>query len=382
MKKFLYILLPTLLLCLPAALGYWAGTHAMAAQVDKTIQWVEKGETLAGVLSVTKLTDEQRNNYKNAYSNPAVDAGVISWAVPNQPTPFVGTAPSPGQHQNAYINSWQMRNRQELQNPKPAGVYRIFLTGGSTAYGSGAPSQEQTIGGILEGLLNRATGKKDGVRYEVFTFANPAWSSTHERIAIENYLSELQPDLIISLSGNNDVFWADAGRNVLWFNAFADEYYQTLANAALKIGGRKALSDLPQVRPAPQQVPASTVAYRLEKNVRIGAHALQNVGVNWVFFLQPTLSVTKKGLTRREGDFLSASKDYYLDCYKAMSSSLSSLALKNFRFVDLSGMFDHLSSAEDMFLDQFHFGDKGNAAIANAIHAELSKQLGSGTQRP
>ncbi|KAB2900190.1 MAG: hypothetical protein F9K35_07235, partial [Burkholderiaceae bacterium] len=142
MKKFLYILLPTLLLCLPAALGYWAGTHAMAALVDKTIQWVEKGETLAGVLSVTKLTDEQRNNYKNAYSNPAVDAGMISWAVPNQPTPFVGTAPSPGQHQNAYINSWQMRNRQELQNPKPAGVYRIFLTGGSTAYGSGAPSQE------------------------------------------------------------------------------------------------------------------------------------------------------------------------------------------------------------------------------------------------
>ena len=372
MKKLIYILLPSLVLCALVALGYWAGLYTVAGRFDKVIRWVEQGETLAGVLAVTPLKDEQRNHYARAYTSSALDIGSISWAVPNQPTPFVGTAPSPGQHQNAHINSWQMRNSEELQMPKPAGVYRIFLTGGSTAYGSGAPSQEQTIGSLLNDLLNKNLSKP-GLRYEVFTFANPAWASTQERIAIENYLSELQPDLVISLSGNNDVFWGDAGRNVLWFSAFSDDFFKTLANTGLKTAGRKELQDLPQARPLPQPVPVQTVAYRLEKNVRLGAHALQ--GVDWVFFLQPTLSVTKKSLSSREKDFLSNSKEYYLQCYQAISERLSTIRLKNFEFVDISGVFDRYKSEDDMFLDQFHFGDKGNAVIAQAILASLAPKI-------
>jgi len=379
MKKFIYILLPSLVLCALVALGYWAGLYTVAGRFDKVIQWVEQGETLAGVLAVTPLKDEQRNHYARAYTSSAPDTRSISWSVPNQPTPFVGTAPSPGQHQNAYINSWQMRNREELQMPKPVGVYRIFLTGGSTAYGSGAPSQEQTIGSLLNDLLNKKL-QKIGVRYEVFTFANPAWASTQERIAIENYLSELQPDLVISLSGNNDVFWADAGRNVLWFSAFADDYFRTLANTGLKTAGRKELPDLPQARPLPQPVPVQTVASRLEKNARLGAHALQNV--DWVFFLQPTLSVTKKSLSSREKDFLSNSKEYYVQCYQAIAASLSGVNLKNFKFVDLSGVFDRYGAEDDMFLDQFHFGDKGNAVIAHAILASLTPKIEGSLRKP
>ncbi|MBV7462765.1 MULTISPECIES: SGNH/GDSL hydrolase family protein [unclassified Acidovorax] len=378
MKKLIYILLPSLVLCALVALGYWAGLYTVAGRFDKVIRWVEQGETLAGVLAVTPLKDEQRNHYARAYTSSALDIGSISWSVPNQPTPFVGTAPSPGQHQNAHINSWQMRNSEELQMPKPEGVYRIFLTGGSTAYGSGAPSQEQTIGSLLNDLLNKNLSKP-GLRYEVFTFANPAWASTQERIAIENYLSELQPDLVISLSGNNDVFWADAGRNVLWFSAFSDDYFKTLANTGLKTAGRKELQDLPQARPLPQPVPVQTVAYRLEKNVRLGAHALQ--GVDWVFFLQPTLSVSKKSLSSREKDFLSNSKEYYVHCYQAIAASLSGVSLKNFKFIDLSGVFDRYGAEDDMFLDQFHFGDKGNAVIAQAILASLAPKTESSMRK-
>lgn len=379
MKKLIYILLPSLVLCALVALGYWAGLYTVAGRFDKVIRWVEQGETLAGVLAVTPLKDEQRNHYARAYTSSALDIGSISWSVPNQPTPFVGTAPSPGQHQNAHINSWQMRNSEELQMPKPAGVYRIFLTGGSTAYGSGAPSQEQTIGSLLNDLLNKNLSKP-GLRYEVFTFANPAWASTQERIAIENYLSELQPDLVISLSGNNDVFWGDAGRNVLWFSAFSDDYFKTLANTGLKTAGRKELQDLPQARPLPQPVPVQTVAYRLEKNVRLGAHALQ--GVDWVFFLQPTLSVSKKSLSSREKDFLSNSKEYYVHCYQAIAASLSGVSLKNFKFIDLSGVFDRYGAEDDMFLDQFHFGDKGNAVIAHAILTSLTPQIEGSLRKP
>ncbi|MFT3812458.1 MAG: GDSL-type esterase/lipase family protein [Acidovorax sp.] len=382
MKKILYLAVPSLVLCALVALGYGVGLHIAARPFEKIVQWVEQGETLAGALAATPLKDEQRNNYGRAYSNPTVDGRTISWSVPDQPTPFVGTAPVPGQHQNAHINSWQMRNDQELQMPKPAGMYRIFLTGGSTAYGSGAPSQDQTIGSLLDGLLNTKLSAQSGVRYEVFTFANPAWASTQERIAIENYLSELQPDLVVSLSGNNDVFWGDAGRNVLWFTAFADDYFRMLTDAGLKIAGRKELAELPQARPASKPVPPQTVVYRLEKNVRLGAQALKNVGVNWVFFLQPTLSVTKKHLSSREQDFLNDSKNYYVQCYEAIAAKLAALEQDNFRFVNLSGVFDGYESKDDMFLDQFHFGDKGNAVIANAIFAALAPQLAAGLRRP
>lgn len=375
MKKFLYLLLPSLALCMLVGLGYGVGVYTVAGRFEKTIHWVEQGETLAGVLAITPLNDEQRNGIKNAYSNPDIDARNISWSVPNQPTPFVGTAPAPGQHHNAQINSWQMRNSEEVQMPKPAGVYRIFLTGGSTAFGSGAPSQDKTIGSLLNGLLADRLAQKAGRRYEVFTFANPSWASTQERIAIENYLSELQPDLVVSLSGNNDVFWGDAGRNVLWFAAGADEYFQTLVNTGLRTAGRKELPALPQARPASQPVAAHLVSYRLQKNVRLGAHALRQVNADWIFFLQPTLSVTRKALSTREKAFIPASQSYFVQCYELMSSGLAGLRQDNFRFVDLSKAFDGYQATDEVFLDQFHFGDKGNAVIANAMFSAIATHL-------
>ncbi len=375
MKKLLYLLLPSLALCMLVGLGYGVGVYTVAGRFEKTIHWVEQGETLAGVLAITPLNDEQRNGIKNAYSNPDIDARNISWSVPNQPTPFVGTAPAPGQHHNAQINAWQMRNSEEVQIPKPAGVYRIFLTGGSTAFGSGAPSQDKTIGSLLSGLLADRLSQKTGRRYEVFTFANPSWASTQERIAIENYLSELQPDLVVSLSGNNDVFWGDVGRNVLWFAAGADEYFQTLANTGLKTAGRKELSPLPQARPASQPVAAELVSYRLEKNARLSAQALQHVNADWIFFLQPTLSVTRKALSSREQAFVPASKNYFVQCYELMSSRLAGLRQGNFRFVDLSKVFDGYQATDEVFLDQFHFGDKGNAVIADAMFSAIANHL-------
>jgi len=101
--------------------------------------------------------------------------------------------------------------------PKPPTTYGIFFTGGSVAYGSGAPSQDKTIGQYLENLLNLEITPVSHLRYEVFTLASPAWTSTHERIVIENRLSELDPDMVISFSGSNDVHCAGAGRDVFWF---------------------------------------------------------------------------------------------------------------------------------------------------------------------
>jgi len=375
MKKILYLAIPTLILCALVFLGYRMGQYTTAQQFKAIVQGMQQGETLAGALAASDLNAVQRNHYASAYHQPQVDTHNISWSVPNQPTPFVGSAAVPGQHHNAHINAWQMRNREAVRMPKPRGVFRIFLTGGSTAYGSGAPTQEHTIGSLLQAQLNAGLAQKNNVEYEVFNFANPAWASTQERIAIENYLSELQPDMIISLSGNNDVFWGDAGRNVLWFFSFADEYFKRLANTGLVAAGQQALPELPAAIAATERIAPDLVAYRMEKNARLGAQALQPSGVPWLFFLQPTLSVTQKALTTRENDFLTDSREYYRQCYQAMAEKLSALEQKNFHFVDISGVFNGYGREEELFLDQFHFGDKGNAVIVDAMFAALYAML-------
>lgn len=376
MKRLCFILLPTLVLGLLVALGYWAGAFVRTQGMARVIHFHEQGESLAGVLAITPLSELQRTGYVQAYSDPAIQPEGISWGPPNQPTPFVGTAPQPGQHRNAHINDWQMRSAQALSLPKPAGVRRIFLTGGSTAYGSGAPSQELTIGALLQAELNTAASGEQP-RYEVFTFANPGWVSTHERIAIENYLSELEPDLIVSLSGNNDVFWADAGRNVLWFATHSDEYVKSLVNEALKATGRQPKPALPHAEPAADKIPPEQVAARLAKNAVLGATALQHppAQAGWLYVLQPNLAATRKPLTEREAAFITPSREYYASCYAAIATQLSGLQLPNFRFLNLSGVFDQLSQTEELFIDQFHFGDKGNRIIAQAMAPAVLQAL-------
>ncbi len=378
MKHIWFVLVPTMALSLLVASSYWVGTYVSARRISSIAESYEKSESLADVLSATPLSDRQRNDITKAYTKSDFDRSAVSWAVPNQLTPFVGTAPRPGAHQNARINSWQMRNQNELSVPKQQGIYRVFLTGGSTAFGSGAPSQDKTIGALLELKLNgQWKGAASPRRFEVFTFANPAWSSTQERIAIENYLSELEPDLIVSLSGNNDVFWGDAGRNVMWYSTFSDDYFSAVVNAALSNTGRKQPPPLPHAGAIPGKVDPKLVASRLKKNVALGATALDQDGsnVSWIYFLQPNLAASKKVLSERESEFLTGSREYYLQCYAQIIQSLSKLHMDNFALIDLSGLFDSHRSSDEIFLDQFHFGDVGNEVIASAMAQEIGQRL-------
>jgi len=288
----------------------------------------------------------------------------------------VGNAPKPGKHNNASINSMQLRVDNEVLIPKPSNVYRIFITGGSTAYGSGAPDQQRTIAGYLARILNASLTSSTNKKYEVLTAANPAWASTHERIMIENRLSELEPDMVISFSGNNDVHWGYKGRDILWFRAYADDFFLGLINRAYNISGYGNLVDVPETEPSPED--PSLVAARIVKNVTLSSYVLSLKKATYFFFLQPTLAVSKKGLTDNERRLLDDKKEkhqkekaYFAECYVKMDSSLKNLKIDNFRFVNLSDIFDDTDEGEDIFIDSFHFGDKGNEVAARNISRHI-----------
>lgn len=379
-KKLVLALLPTVLIMVPLGLGLILGYGFATRQIRKDFQAVSKSET-----RLAMLKPREKVQFAEAYDDPKTAVAAMddySYNVATVMTPFVGVAPEPGQHHNAFINSLQCRSDKEITRPKPPGTFRIFIVGGSTAYGSGASSQDKTIGSYLNSILEKELAPATKYNYEVFTLATPSWASTQERIIIENRLLDLQPDLVISFSGNNDVHWGSLGRNVLWFRTYQEEFNWHVLDWASKEFQRKPMTDI--VTNESHPIAPSLVAERLVRNVRMSAFALSLTNVRYVYCLQPTLALTKKPLDEAEHhnlvtlatiDHTITGSNYFSQCYGLMDSQLSAIKLDNFVYVNLTDVFDTQKTPDRLFLDCYHFGDKGNAMIARGLFDRLQKIL-------
>jgi len=362
------------------ALGYLGGRHFILAPLDKQIASLQKKQTLGH-----HLTEKEKKEVIQAFAQDSQDITALddySWMPLCTLTPFLGGAPAPGRQNNAQINSMQFRSAREVAMPKPNGEFRVFLTGGSTAYSSGAPSEDRTIAGYLQKRLNaNQTREAASKTYEVFTMANPAWASTHERIAIENLLSELQPDLVVSRSGNNDVHWGESGNNILWFRTYFDK---NIFNVIKYVYSQTRGMDIEDnLLPSSQSVAPMVVAERLLKNAQLSTFSLSNTKAPFLFVLQPTLAAVSKPLTAREQAILNKRhselpehQTYFKSCYQAIDLALTTSVAgatpqSGFHYLNLANVFDDYAK-EEIFIDSYHFGDRGNAIIANAIANKIS----------
>ncbi|HSR53256.1 MAG TPA: hypothetical protein VLV83_20725 [Acidobacteriota bacterium] len=351
------------------ALGVWVGFSIKDRELRERIEYADKARTLGDLYE-----KEGIEPFAYAYEDPQralAELKDYTWSIPVVPTPFVGTAPEPGRHDNSVINDLQFRDSRPLPAVKPGGVRRIFLTGGSTAFGVGAPSQDAIIGAYLEDLLNQPS---DGPEYRVYTFASPSWSSTHERIAVENRLSELDADLVVSLSGNNDVYWAWEGRNILWSRTHQEQYFWLLLRAVHRAQGSWDLSDVEDRREG--RVDPALIVRRLEKNIRLAHRASSLRGGRYLFVLQPTIYWTRKPLTSRESAWRREDQAaYYAQAGPAIESLLRELKSEGLLTASAADAFDKRPAGEDVFLDAVHFGDRGNRLIALRLLPEVLDAL-------
>jgi hypothetical protein len=354
--------------------GFLAGRYQALYRLKKVVSKYDRGVTFGRLLPPERLKE-----ISVAFYDPAAflqNHRSIIWSVFNVLTPFVLSAPEPGHHKNAIINARQFRDAREVALPKPPGTFRIFFTGGSTAFGSGAPTQDTTIAAYLERLLNEKVRPRTGRTYEVVTAANPAWTSTHERVFIENRLSELEPDLVIAFSGNNDAHWSWYGEDILWLWTYYDSFLITVINEAFRLAGKAAMPDVTVKGPVP--VPAAQVAARLEKNLRLSHHALSLKQARYLYCLQPTLAVTKKPLSPREKRIWSKdgkNEIYFQECYAAMAQKAGGLNLPGYAYLSLVDVFDNLQEKDEIFTDHYHFGDRGNDLIARTLAARLPEEM-------
>lgn len=364
-----FVLLQVAVCALLLGTGYWVGRRLTLLPMQQRLAAFQTGETLG---FLTAAAD--RGEFAKAYLDPtraAAEFDRYSWSPPSTPTPFVGHAPNPGTWGNATIGPAQCRSTRALQVPKPPGVVRVLMTGASTLYGSGAPGDDRTIPAYLEAALQQALGRP----VEVFAFATAGWSTTHERIAIENRLCDLEPDAVVAFSGMNDIRWAAANRNVLWFRSYADELWFQLLNDLQTQLGQPPLLDV--AFPEPARPTAALVAARLLRNVRLARCALAERKVPFLFALQPALPLAAKPLTPRESRWAREVKEapYFQACVAAIREALQAEPRERFGFADLVPVFDKMGAADEIFLDSFHFGDRGNAVLAQALVPPLVELL-------
>ncbi|MEX2223955.1 MAG: SGNH/GDSL hydrolase family protein [Candidatus Rokuibacteriota bacterium] len=286
--------------------------------------------------------------------------------------------------------------RDRPVEPRKPNELRILLLGGSTAWGFGASSTEATVAGVLERLLNDATAKSS---HRVMSGAFTGWSSRQERVVLLEFFGIFQPDLVIALTGYNDLVTMarfGAGKflqrpesvelaNAVEANLRPMDTFQAIRKVVGTLGVWRLVVYLRERltarassgrRVAYERTVAEREMARIADLYSAMAEFLDRRGGRLMVALQPELYTTGKALTREEMEvrqrYVSRFKDiepvfrrYRADLLRALLESRT----RGFSVMDLQTVFD--GHTRPVFLDDCHLNDEGYRTIARALKAGI-----------
>jgi hypothetical protein len=337
------------------------------------------------------------------------------------PTPhFVDTR---GIHHNAQ----GFRRLTDVTREKPAGTYRIFLLGGSTAYGLGGlwPHIEphypvipdsQTISAYLERELN---ARASGPHVEVINAAITSSWTHHELIYVNQTILNYHPDMILFLDGFNDYFFSNEdhdqfadysydlparvvlGEPTVKSLLYADAWWAFRKNALAHVLGR-ALSTLkllltPRPPQPPIDVERSLAGMRqvfsrsaLKMHRRIGL-ILRDEGVRAVFLLQPML-ILERGhkpftpVEQRLFEFNIASYRPNAEAYMRGAASFAKDAERAMAeevgatYLDLTQIYG--TTEGQVYTDYCHLTPLGNTTLAHYVAERIAPTIAKPLRHP
>lgn len=280
------------------------------------------------------------------------------------------------------INSKGFRGPEILS---PGLKYRIFITGGSTAFGTGLPSDDNALNRQLEALVPVA---------EVINAAVIGHSSGQELALTTHQLMDLTPNLLISLSGWNDAYYGYSNPSApfLGFNnleqiedRLRDYFLVTEQTLPLRIGSQIRLLIFPAISKrlikaskqpllaSPQYWKPLHVAHAYASNMSKLRHLAEQSGAKFLCLLQPDIRLRQ---TTGNKD-LAAYTEYYRDFVQEVSPLLRSLGIN---FVDLNQV-DSLRDP-DLYLDAIHLNSAGYRTLAHELKDLIGKIRQSHCRNP
>jgi len=290
----------------------------------------------------------------------------------------------PNQHMETInINSHGFRG-PDFSEEKELDVYRIFLVGGSTVFGSGLPD-DTTISSFLQKKINNFD---TGLKIEILNAGITSAYSYTEKYMIENHLIKFQPDLIIIYSGGNDSH-----------NRFGTEYnVPAISSDVTKTSSsffeivKKIIYDVDYRTPFFVQASYNLMLNNFpvsegSKNqveelwtTRMAEVCKTNndIGVKTMIFVQPMLGSGNKQLSASEKiEFEKAIQQNRmadtLEIINKISGSLDKLEDICDKTSDFTMIFDNID--QPIFYDWIHTNSLGNKIIAEEIYEVLINHI-------
>jgi len=332
---------------------------------------------------------------------------------------------------NVEMNEAGFRRDHNVSPEKPPGTVRIFLLGGSVAYGGETLYPEidgrwtlnnhQTIDHDLEQRLNAAFPAN---HWEVINAAVKGYFLNQDLALYLSAVQRYHPDYLVLLDGVNDVF--ATLRSPDTFDGYSqaglgDEFDGLTSPASMSLQLmsstwlldhsslyrliRERMKRRNQLRARKERIrqanaqPQSGLAgmtqdeqHRYQSAAgKIGEymrpvrqiHRLAAIeGTKTLFVLQPQIAVTQKPLTSIESRLLEYWSKIdgplyvygFQTLYPRLSKELSDgVETEGYRFLDLTGVFDRMSA--QTFTDYCHLTPAGNQAVADAIFDFLAASM-------
>jgi lysophospholipase L1-like esterase len=311
--------------------------------------------------------------------------------------PFLGWIGEPNTTL-ATIRTNELGFRDRPLLPREKNEYRILILGGSTAWGMGASSNENTVAGALESQLNSSSGNHT---YRVMNGAYPGWQSRQELTALMEYHDEFDPDLIIAITGWNDVYVLTSGedpdlqmRKESGMLAKAvTESLQPMPTmyAVRKLAGslgiwrlvvhfreKMHLASPPSVKVSYDADNARRIIPGMVDRYLTMANFAKRHGAKLMLAIQPDIYTTGKTLTQEEESVSKRYTDKFVNIenaypeYRAdfLDELRTQITDNGAVVVDLSGVFDAVT--DPVFLDHCHFNDTGYKQIASMLHDRIN----------
>ncbi len=332
-----------------------------------------------------------------------------------------------------YANNAGFREPTDIPLDKPKDEYRIFLTGGSTAYGLGAVGEtvqimgwygleyRETISHMMEMILN-STAPIPGKTIRVYNAAVWGYAYQHNLIRYLTKLRRYKPDLVVSLDGANELpLVSDLRPEWRYFEegqfhgVLSQIYSYTrpglssyltlwLKNNTFLMAylwqGRDIFQDLNAKVPIyhgappgadwrtagqspPDQENRQLLTRNLDTVVRMVENyhsVLQNDGVEHIFALQPWFYLSKKKRAepeRKMGELVGHSQYFGIPSDKTyvrlVERIKKSADQKNYFVVDFSNYFDDVS--EQVFTDWCHLTVGANYLLAKELSNSIKKEV-------
>jgi len=249
--------------------------------------------------------------------------------------------------------------------------YRIFFTGGSTAFGFGSTSDKTTITGFLQEYFDN---EFEDLNVEIINAGINGANGYREILLIKEKLIEYEPNMIISYTGVND---SGGYYQEIIFEEANDEYVQNL----FKFGSHPWYRTpfvihnlISQNNIERQDRPESLSSEQIQKfsetfkrNWSQSCNFLEDNKITSVLILQPSL-IMKKMLSDFEKEIETKVK-YRKQLLENYAKELELLNEKCDYTFDFSNVMDNTS--ETTYYDNNHMNDLGNKIIAEKIYEKI-----------